>query len=254
MAADSRVTLTAAAPGQMPINVNFDNATKLLTFGDRDNPRRVAAVTYGDAVMGTKPTDLRTAHSFLPEFETQLPQDKENVRDFAQRLSDFYLARWRERMPPDYKGPGMTFCIGGYDPDAAYGSVYVLTIPGQPTPAEQSPNDFGITIGGQSEAAIRLLQGYDVKLPQIVQRILNLQDSQVATLVQNLRLLSLAIPFAVLPLQDSIDLAIFLIRATVTAQKLSIGIRGVGGAIDVAVITRREGLRIIQRKDLSGEN
>ncbi len=65
--------------------------------------------------------------------------------------------------------------------------------------------------------------------------------------------LQLTIPYQVLPLQDCIDLAIFLIRTTTTAQNLSIGIRGVGGAIDVAVITQREGLRIIQRKELVGE-
>jgi len=56
-----------------------------------------------------------------------------------------------------------------------------------------------------------------------------------------------------LPLQDSIDLAIFLVRATITLQKWQIGIRGVGGAIDVATITQTDGFRSVQQKQIRGE-
>ena len=67
LAADSRVTLTATRPGNPPMEINFDNATKLLTFGDTH--KYVAAVTYGSAVIG-----LRTAHSFIPELQGALPE------------------------------------------------------------------------------------------------------------------------------------------------------------------------------------
>jgi hypothetical protein len=42
-------------------------------------------------------------------------------------------------------------------------------------------------------------------------------------------------------------------KTTISAQNLTMGVRGVGGSIDVAVITRREGVAIIQRKELVGE-
>jgi len=63
----------------------------------------------------------------------------------------------------------------------------------------------------------------------------------------------LGIPYGVLPLQDCIDLAVFFIKTTVAVQNLSIGLRGVGGAVDVAVIRQRDGLKIIQRKELRAE-
>ena len=61
------------------------------------------------------------------------------------------------------------------------------------------------------------------------------------------------IPYQALPLQDCVDLAIFLIRTTMSAQQLAIAIRGVGGPIDVAIITRTNGLKYVQQKIIHGE-
>ena len=44
-----------------------------------------------------------------------------------------------------------------------------------------------------------------------------------------------------------------LIKTTATLQGFSAGVRGVGGAIDVATITRTEGFRAIQEKEIVGE-
>jgi hypothetical protein len=175
---DSRVTLLAqAAPGlpaggaplgQVPqlqqIAVNFDNATKLLTFGGNQTTKWIAAVTYGDAVIGTNPTNLRTAHSFIPEFEAELAKnppasDRFTVGEFAQKLSDFFKIHWDKRMPANYQGAGMIFCVGGYDKNEHYGSIYTINIPRDPTPRVQSDKAFGIVIGGQGEIAARILRG-----------------------------------------------------------------------------------------------
>jgi len=260
LAADSRVTLTAilqqhgepANAPQLQLPVNFDNATKLLTFAKPN--KWIGAVTYGEAVMGTTPSDLRTAQSFVPEFESGLDSEERlTVTQFSTRLSEFFLRQWRERMPEGHPGPGMTFVVAGFDADKPYGSVYLFTIPSQSEPTERSPNDFGVTFGGQRELTERILRGYDDRVLTIVRDTLHAPMGQMAALQQALGPLQLTIPFHLLPLQDCIDLAIFLIRTTTTAQNLSIGIRGVGGAIDVAVITKRDGLTIIQRKELAGE-
>ncbi len=63
--------------------VNFDNATKLLTFAEPIN--YIGAVTYGDAVIGGQASDLRTANSFIPEFEVAL--QKENKRLSVENFS-----------------------------------------------------------------------------------------------------------------------------------------------------------------------
>ncbi len=260
LAADSRVTLTAqlAQPNgavlQLP--VNFDNATKLLTFAEPNN--FIAAVTYGDAVIGTQASDLRTANSFIPEFEVELQKGKSekkrlSVSTFSERLSDFFMTQWTNRMPKGHKSPGMIFVVSGFDEGAAYGSVFEFNIPNAPKPVEQQNKEFGITMGGQNELAWRMIVGYDARAIELIANALQLKAPQKEILKKALSQLQLQIPFPVLPLQDCIDLAVFLIKTTTAAQNLSIGIRGVGGAVDVAVITQRDGLEIIQQKELVAE-
>src|ERR1039457_4393527 len=101
LAADSRVTLNnafAQPNGQtMVIASTFDNATKLLKVKGQDF---VGAVTYGVGALGQK--EPRTAHSFVPEFESMLnkkfPGKRLKVEEFAQELSDFFLAQWNAHM------------------------------------------------------------------------------------------------------------------------------------------------------------
>ncbi len=250
LAADSRVTLGITAGGQS-LPIHYDNATKLLALPSSKHHHHVGAVTYGAAVLG-----LRTVHSYLPELELQLPQHRLKVEDFAQRLSDFFMERWRASMPAKYDGPSLTLLVGGYDEGAAYGRVFLIELPSSPKPVARNPGeqDFGMTWGGQIEIVSRLIHGWDPALPAFLEQELGQTPEAVAAMLAKLRpSLEFKLPFAVLPLQDCIDLATFLIRTTIAAQRLAAGVRGVGGQIEVAVITRTEGLRFIQRKRLRGE-
>ena len=61
------------------------------------------------------------------------------------------------------------------------------------------------------------------------------------------------IRYDLMTLQDAIDFAVFIVRATIETQRFNqSSIQGVGGAIDIAVITT-EGFRWIQHKELRGE-
>lgn len=270
LAADSRVTLMAipqqqaqpgqaAQPGQQPtplqIPVTYDNATKMLNVTGQTH---VGAVTYGLGAFGTM--SPRTIHSYIPEFEAKLAedgvQDRLTVSEFARRLSDFFMERWQEAgmpMPPNH-GQDIVFLVGGYDEDEAYGHVYEVYIPSRPQPNEQHADNFGMVWGGQREYTDRLIQGFDEAVPHLTQQHLGLTDPQRDGLRQHLRQnLQAPIPFPFLPLQDCVDVAIFLIRTTISLHSWLIGVRGVGGAIDVATITRTEGFHIVQKKEIRGE-
>lgn len=251
LAADSRVTIGAQRRGDVaPIMVNFDNATKLLAFSEPNS--FVGAVTYGDALIGP-----RTAHSFIPEFEVALKKrdsGRLKVNEFAKKLSDFYLDQWSKAAPQNYQGPGMTFIVCGYDDGEPYGKVFALAIPNEPDPSPRNPEDFGMSWGGQLNISSRIVHGYDPALPAILQEELNLDSQQMGAVLQVLKEnLEFHIPYQVLPLQDCIDLATFLIRSTITAQGLAVGVRGVGGQIEVAVITRTKPLSFVQQKKIRGE-
>ncbi|MFQ5723963.1 MAG: hypothetical protein ACE5G6_05675 [Terriglobia bacterium] len=253
LAADSRVTLTAQVPGQnLLIPATYDNATKLLRVANQDY---VGVVTYGLGAIGQQ--QPRTAHSFIPEFESELKKEKRlPVETFAKKLSGFFVQQWNASMPKDHKGPDMVFLVGGYDEGAPYGRVFEFSIPTRPTPKEwhAGQGEFGIVWGGQREFADRVMQGFDDSLPQIVQQFLKLSDQQRDELRAYLKNhLGARIPYAFLPLQDCVDLAIFILRTTIAIQGWWVDVRGVGGAIDVATITRTNGFQPIQQKTILGE-
>lgn len=262
LAADSRVTLNAQLQSLQGPSIIlpsfFDNATKLLKVKGQ---KYVGAVTYGAGSIGTS-QQARTAHSFLPEFEAALTTERLTVKDFAQKLSDFFMARWTDAgMPnPIPAGQDMIFLVGGYDDEkAAYGRVFEVFIPSRPAPRETLPaGQFGATWGGQSHIASRLVLGYDPRTPTVVRDFLRtpaqIPAGQPDPLEEELKSkLQVPIPWQFLPLQDCVDLSIFLVRSTIELQKWVIELRGVGGAIDVATITRTEGFQYVQQKKISGE-
>lgn len=248
LAAESRVTLTGMLPNGQELHVNFDNATKVLSFSAPN--AAVGAVTFGLGAIGT-----RTAHSFIPEFEAELGSERLLVGDFAQALSDFFVKQWTAAAPAAYEGPDMVFVVAGFDTDEPYGRVFQFEIPKAPKPVEQfsTLEEFGLTWGGQREFVDRLIQGYDPRAPQLIAGSLGLDENQVNALVHELKSLSMPFPVQAMALQDCVDMALFFIRTTIVGQKLTVGIRGCGGPIDVAIITRQDGLRFIQRKQIVGE-
>lgn len=250
LAADSRVTLHAEMlDGQQRtlIPASFDSATKLLYIPGKKH-RYVGAITYGLGAIGAG--EPRTPHSFIPELEDRFKgKDRMSVEAFAQEFSDFFMEQWEKSMPGPHAGPNITFLIGGYDEEEIHGRVFKVEIPTGPTPQEQHAGQFGVTWGGQLQYTTRLIKGYDPRLPELVQSSLGLSDEQKAALEQQLAgNLSLRIPYQFLPLQDCVDLSVFLIRTTIQLQTWVVDVRGVGGAIDVATITRAGGIELIQKK------
>jgi hypothetical protein len=153
------------------------------------------------------------------------------------------------------KGNDIVFLVGGYDEDAAYGRLFSLAVPSGPVPVEQQAGqDFGALWGGQKAHADRIVQGFDDTVIAQVKDHLKLTDTQTADLVQHLRTNNpLALPYQFLPLQDCVDLCVQLIRTTINMQRFTLDVRGVGGQIDVATVTRMEGFKAIQQKQIVGE-
>jgi hypothetical protein len=258
LAADSRVTLMTekSQPGPPQVRyivpATFDNASKLLFVPSQ---KWVGTVTFGvGAVGGAEP---RTAASFLPEFEKELEGEARlTVEEFARRLGAFYQRQWEANMPKAVpKGNDMVFLVGGYDEGAPYGRLFALSVPSAPTPVEQQAGqNFGALWGGQKAHADRLVQGFDDMGLAAVKAHLGLNDEQVVGLREYLRQHNpLPLPFQFLPLQDCVDFCVLLIRTTINMQRFTLDVRGVGGQIDVATVTRTDGFKAIQQKAVVAE-
>jgi len=267
LAADSRVTVTAtlpvapllppAVPGiivQPTIQVlpaYFDNATKLLSVA---NQSHVGFVTYGAGAIGQ--TEPRTAHSFLPEFESFLSKRHDariDVNTFAKELGLFFSDQWKDaKMPTSPLPPGiqsMVFLVAGYDKDDAYGKIFEVVIPDRPEPVERQAGTFGIVWGGQSDFLERLLNGFDPSAIALAASTLGLDSTQADLLRQKFQeSLGLSIPYQFLPLQDCLEMATFLVSLTSQIQTWMIAIRGVGGHVNVATVTRTDGFSAVSQK------
>jgi hypothetical protein len=249
LAADSRVTLTTTLPDKQKLTSYFDNAKKLLRIKGQDY---VGVVTYGAGAIGA--TTPRTAHGYISEFEKQLAAKHEGratVLEIAQELGSFYTDRWSDAgMPPPGQGVDpMSFIVGGFDEGEPYGRMYEIFVPTAPAPKELNAGVFGMTCGGQTEYVSRLLTGVDPRAVALAKEELGLDDAQVQRLSEKWRLgLNVSIPVPFLPLQDCVDLSTFLVKMTAEVQTWTLGIRGVGGAVDVATVTSQIGFEAIQEK------
>lgn len=252
LAADSRMTLfrTGTGPQGQPLLMpaHFDNATKLLSVPSQDH---VGALSFGVATIGQQ--DQRTPHSFLPEFEATLPKKRLAVRDFASRLSSFLLTQWEQAKMPAGIGD-MIFFVAGYDPDAIHGSIFEFLVPSRPEPAEKlTEGAYGAVWGGQRAYVDRLVNGWDERTLTSCFEYFDVPPDRrdEAALAEHLSgQLAAPIPWAALPLQDCVNLSAFLVRATIAMQGWTVDLRGVGGAVDVAIITRTGGFKAIEMKEI----
>lgn len=139
LAADTRITVTRRAPGGQFREVNFDNASKILTFGKQHS--HVAAVAYGPTMIGGRPV-----HTLMPEFQWQLGIQSRKVVDYARELGEFLKGRWVDSGAP---GNGPILIVAGIDEEIPQGEIDRLYLPDAATPVEQAPNSFGMSWGGQ---------------------------------------------------------------------------------------------------------
>jgi hypothetical protein len=256
LAVDSRITLRSQPPSGGEVHYShFDNATKLFSF---QGQQHVGAVVYGTAAIGSPP---RTIHGFIPEFEERLDGKykqpdgkikKGTVAEIAAELGDFYAEQWKQVGMPAPGGPvePMVFLVAGFDEGEPYGRVYEVVVPNATSPTEKNPGTaFGVSWGGMGDLANRIINGTDPRAAKIAQDHLGLSDQQAEELAEKWRNeLTLPVPYQFLPLQDCVDLTAFLVNMTSVVQTWTVGVQGVGGNVDVAIVTRTEGFKAVRQK------
>jgi hypothetical protein len=111
------------------------------------------------------------------------------------------------------------------------------------------PDDAGAAWWGQPEAISRIL-GLSLDFPEAIVNLgVGLDLTQATALGADLRMqLNPQMVSAAMPIQDAIDLAEFLVHATIQYVRFSPGNPTVGGPIEIATITKHEGFKWVRRK------
>jgi hypothetical protein len=167
----------------------------------------------------------------------------ESVRDFL----------FNEKSLPSGGTSNILLRVCGYSSGRPLPEVWQVQLQGatcfQPLLIHPEGN-FGINWDGQYDALNRLILGAPTNLEQIVMDW-GMPQSDAANLAATIRraaVETLASP--TMPIQDAIDLARFLVEVTIGFTRFSImkQPKTVGGAIEIAAITKHEGFRWVQRK------
>ena len=141
----------------------------------------------------------------------------------------------------------------GYDADGV-GRAYLASVPDGPSLERNT--DFGGALWiGQTDVVQRVIKGYGWELTEV--GFVKDAAANGVKVDDELGKLQYVINWGSMTLQDSVDICVLLTKTTESIQRFSDGsimhpggITGVGGHVNVATITPRDGFRLINKRDL----
>lgn len=199
----------------------------------------------------------------LPEkIKQELIQKGLNVIDIKQENGKV-IFKFTDKEGKEGHGVGgvdqLAFIIAGYNPDGSH-QTFMVYVPGEIEEKRSSKikgKEYGASWAGQLDVIARVVLGRDPRLSNlnfVQQATKNLGEE---TIRRELAGLEYAISWGTMNLQDSIDFSVLMIQTTSAIQRFSDGIlmdpgdiTGVGGPVDVAVITPNKGFVWVSRKSL----
>jgi len=209
----------------------------------------------GQATISTHMKDLRCR--FAGEDSThedwEIDPNNYQVLDIAEKTrrylyEELYLPEYTRQPVQSLTG----FIVSGYSSGAGLAEEYEITIQNGACAPPVSVRPFdgsGVVWRGQPEAVSRLLLGYGQQLASILETKIGIDPERIASVMQTITDdLSAPMVHPFMPIQDAIDLAEFLVALTTQYTRFLPGAQTVGGAIELATITKHEGFKWINRK------
>lgn len=150
--------------------------------------------------------------------------------------------------------------VAGYNKDGSH-EVYICYIPDdiqQKRNSRQRGKEYGASWIGQIDVVSRVVLGFDGRIRNL--KFVNdaSQTLGLEAINKELRNLEYVIQWGTMTLQDAIDFCTLMVETTSAIQRFSDGVAadpgdmpGVGGPIDVAVITPDKGFVWVSRKKLT---
>ncbi len=156
----------------------------------------------------------------------------------------------------------INFLLSGYNKDNSHYS-YIIQVPGKISEKRNSGKrslEYGAEWIGQKDVISRIVLGFDGRIQAIPLFSELIAKKGTKAFKQSIGGLEYAIQWGTMTLQDAIDFCVLMIKTTTAIQRFSDGIAldpgdipGVGGAVDVAVITENKGFVWAQKKKLQLE-
>lgn len=153
----------------------------------------------------------------------------------------------------------LQFIVAGFNRDDSHQTAIVY-VPGNTQVSRDSKiknQEYGANWIGQIDVIARLVLGFDARIQSLPFFSKVISENTPEQIQVQLAGLEYVIQWGTMTLQDGIDFSVLAIETTTAIQRFSDGVRldpgdmpGVGGAIDVAVITRDKGFVWVSKKKL----
>jgi hypothetical protein len=246
------VVMAADSASSFESGMVYQNADKIVNLmeGLPIGAMATGAGGIGNESIDTLMKDLRRRFSGADARHPDWALDPATytLRDVAIRLRSFLF----EEKVKAYSGSVWTrLRICGYSAGRPLAEVWEVLLMGSDSPAPtqvQGEQEFGIRWDGEYEALSRLIFGLGTRFEEAAAKS-GLSREQVADLRGKLAPELFELLFVeAMPIQDAVDLARFLVEATISFVKFSVARpKTVGGPIGIAAITKHEGFRWFQR-------
>ena len=255
LASDSASTLVGLQPnGQQAVLNVYNHADKTFNLV-RGLP--IGAITAGAGSIGissisTLAKDLRRRFSNPEDADWFVDPKTYTIEEVAQKARRFlYEERYVPQLGQGANKPSLSFKVCGYSAGSEQGEVWSADISNGNCPEPtllRTRGDHGISWDGDGEAIQRLILGMGSNMGNaLVAGGIAQGDLQnlVNAMMPHLQVDLHSPP---MPIQDAIDLAKFLVDLTIMFTRFKCGAQTVGGAIEIAAITRHEGFKWVKRK------
>ena len=255
LAADSATTmLQTDSSGAVSVMNIYNNANKLFNL-HKGLP--LGALTWGlgnigPASISTLAKDLRKRFDGPAGSPGALDASSYDMETVSQNVQQFLET---EKYDPAFVGvqqpdrPYLGFLTVGYSSGADSPQLFELSLGATPTVRQEVlKDDTGVIWWGQPEAISRILNGFSLDTPQALLNI-GMDAASVDPVMRGLRQqVSAQLTQSAMPIKDAIDLAEFLVYATVQFVRFAPGNPTVGGPIEIATVTKHEGFKWVARK------
>ena len=203
-------------------------ANKLFQLKDRN----IGIITAGSGFVTG-----RTTESHIGEFESIKLAERDTVEDIASKLGDYFLEQAKGALKKkEFDNSAkdtqfIKFVVAGYDEvDIKKGDVKI-------------GKAFSVDVGKTIKIEKIHEKGYSSHIQGDARVVMKLMKKDPAIPIAE-------VPFNLLPLQDAIEYARFLIRTTIDYHRFAVMIPTCGGEIEVVAITPQKGFEWINKKEL----
>lgn len=253
LASDSATTFCMSNPGGGFSVQIYNNAKKIFRL-HKELP--LGAVTWGLASIGRLSLKIlaKDFRSALMDGQIAFDPNAYTVQQVAVLFKEFMFDRHYQQtfaQIPEDQRPTLGFMVAGYSSGQPRGEVWHLQVDkgtyyGPDLAIGQDIS--GIRWQGQPQSLRRLILGFDPNLYTVLQKA-GLPQPQIDAIIQSCsREFGVSIVKDGMPIQDAIDLAIYLEETSAGFSRFCDGPAFVGGPVEVAVLTKYEGFKWIKRK------